>query len=274
MKTGKQFRGRRHAVAVGIASMLLLPVGAAAEDPVGGWAVIDPETGEVKSVIVCTESVCGETGEWGGVFPDDSEYAGSLLRKQTNATSDGNVAGWSSSEGVAVTYDGDEDGTFTIVSRGTSGPGDTVERQMTLDPDRTATDPDGMDLHTGIVERRTTGSFAEDEQRATISIEEQRPDGSELQSEQVVVEFDEWGEQFAYGSTPEAAASLKADVEAALGVTSEEPDAVEGEPAAQESQADEQSGGMTSEPEEGPVVRAIQTITRRIITFLNSLFGG
>lgn len=247
-----------------------------APDEVGGWAVIDPVTGDVKNVIVCTESVCGATGEWGGVLPGDTSCAGCLLRKQTNGTSDGNVAGWRSSEGMAVTYDGDEDGTFTIVSGGSTGSGDSVEQRMILDPSQTATDPDGMDLHTGIVKRSTTGRFTEGEQTAQATVDEQRPEGGALDSDRVVVEFDEWGQDFTYGSAAEAAASLEADVDAALGIEADESDEGEGEFAAEteKQSADEPSDEAASSPADNPVVRAIQTITRRIVTFLSSWFGG
>ena len=69
------------------------PIAEVDPDPVGGWAVIDRVTGDVANVIVCRESVFGESGEWGGLLPGDTNCPGCLLRKQTNGTSDGNVAG-------------------------------------------------------------------------------------------------------------------------------------------------------------------------------------
>jgi hypothetical protein len=279
--TSMRLRRLQWIIGAAVIAVLLLPAAAVAEsepapDEVGGWAVIDPVTGDVKNVIVCTESVCGATGEWGGVLPGDTSCAGCLLRKQTNGTSDGNVAGWRSSEGMAVTYDGDENGTFTIDSGGSIGSGDSVEQRMTLDPSRTATDPDGMDLHTGIIKRSTTGRFTEGGQTARATVDEQRPEGSALDSDRVVVEFDEWGQDFSYGSAPEAAASLEADVDAALGIEAEESDDVEGgsTTAAEGQPEDEPSGEAASSPSDNPVVRAIQTITQRIVTFLSSWFGG
>ena len=92
----------------------------------------------------------------------------------------------------------------------------------------------------------------------------------------MVVEFDEWGHDFTYGSAPEAAASLEADVDAALGIEADDSDEVkEGFAAETERQsADEPSDEAASSPADNPVVRSILTITRRIVTFLSSWFGG
>lgn len=122
----------------------------AQEDPVGGWAVVAPD-GTVVSVVVCTESVCGVNGTWGGVMPADTEYAGYRLVLQTNATADGNVAGWSSQEGTEVTYS-EESNTFDITNT-YENDGTIVTNTMTLVPELTATDPDGMDLSTGIINK-------------------------------------------------------------------------------------------------------------------------
>lgn len=122
----------------------------AQEDPVGGWAVVAPD-GTVVSVIVCTESVCGLNGSWGGVMPEGTEHAGYQLVLQTNATADGNVAGWTSQEGTEVTYS-EESNTFDITST-YENEGTVVTNTMTLVPELTAKDPDGMDLSTGIIHK-------------------------------------------------------------------------------------------------------------------------
>ena len=60
---------------------------------VGGWAVVDPTTGNVHGVIVATIDTFRERN---GVI--GHEYMGCasncVLRFQTRATDDGNVAGW------------------------------------------------------------------------------------------------------------------------------------------------------------------------------------
>ena len=82
---------------------------------VGGWAVID-SSGKVYGVIVCDNSVCGTSGSWGGVMPN--EYmgcpAGCRLVLQTSADPQtGNVAGWRSQEGTDVVYN-ERTNTFAV----------------------------------------------------------------------------------------------------------------------------------------------------------------
>jgi hypothetical protein len=250
-------------------------------DPVGGWAVIDSVTGRVVNVVVCTESVCGVDGEWGGVLPADTDCPGCVLRKQTNGTADGNVAGWGSSEGMDVTYDGDETGTFTIVSSGTTGDGGRTTTVESLDPTRTATDPDRMDLRTGIVSRSTEGRFDEDGQRVQVTVRESRPDGGPLAGDHVTVEFAEWDLSFSYTDPADAAASLESDLDAALvaqGFLGETEDSAtgDGEPEPVDEASD---GGAASEArpevsEPNAVVRAVRTLARRVARFLNSWFAG
>lgn len=241
-------------------------------DPVGGWAVIDPVTGDVTNVIVCTESVCGESGAWGGLLPSDTNCPGCLLRKQTNGTSDGNVAGWRSGGGNSVTYDGDEKGTFTIVSEGSAAGGGTVSQSMTLDPSLTATDPEGMDLHTGIVRRSTDARFQEGEQAARATVEDSRPEGGALESGETTVTFDALAQVFAYESASEAASALAADVDAALVEQGlEEPVAAGPEP---ESAPEADPAVEDADSEPNTVVRAIRSLVERVTSFLSSWFGG
>jgi len=64
----------------------LIPlVPASAEEEHGGWAVVD-ENGIVQNITVCTESVCGEGGEWGGVLPGTNWK---LVKQKNNANEGG-----------------------------------------------------------------------------------------------------------------------------------------------------------------------------------------
>jgi hypothetical protein len=64
----------------------LIPlVTASAEEEHGGWAVVD-ENGIVQNITVCTESVCGEGGEWGGVLPGTNWK---LVKQKNNANEGG-----------------------------------------------------------------------------------------------------------------------------------------------------------------------------------------
>lgn len=243
-------------------------------DPVGGWAVIDPATGRVVNAVVCRESVCGVDGEWGGVLPGDTDCPGCILRKQTNGMADGNVAGWRSSDDMDVVYDGDETGTFTIVTRGATADGGRTTTVEKLDPARTATDPDRMDLRTGIVERSTEGRFVEDDQRARVAVQESRPESGELVTDGVDVEFGDWGRDFAYGSAQDAASSLESDVDSALVAEGllEEPADESAQEAASDAEAAAPEDVEASEP--NPVVRAIRSLARRVVSFLSGWFGG
>jgi len=236
----------RRSLAITTAVVLLLAPSIAVAEEVGGWAVIDPATGTVHGVIVCTESVCGEAGQWGGVLR--GEYSGCtdcILRKQTHATADGNVAGWASSEATDVTYDGDESGSYTIVQ----GSGDE-RRTMTLVPERTATDPDRMDLSTGIVQQRTERRLVESERTAEVTVEERRDERGDLEVDHVGIEFTDWDRSFRYGSAEAAVADLESDVDAVL---TAQADAV-----------------AADDPEAGPdgLVQAIRALAQRVVRFL------
>lgn len=241
----------------------MLPSVAVAEgtapEEVGGWAVINPETGKVHGVVVCTESVCGQDGEWGGVLR--MEYMGCtdcILRKQTNATADGNVAGWhGSGEGTDVTYDGDEKGTYTIVQ----DSGDE-KRTMTLVPGKTAADPDGMDLSTGIIEQRVERKFVEPQATARVTVQEDRVKGSELEPRSIEVEFAEWGYAFGYESVESALEQLESDVESVLASESVGDESARAETGLA---ADNQ---VETEPEPSGFVQVVRELTQRVVRFL------
>ncbi len=52
---------------IGISVASAVPGECSAEDPCGTWAVVD-KTGSVTNVIVCQASVCGSSGQLGGVL--------------------------------------------------------------------------------------------------------------------------------------------------------------------------------------------------------------
>lgn len=120
---------------------------AEAHEGVGGWAVVDPETGNVHGVIVGTiETFNARGGAIGHEYMGC--HANCVLRFQTRATADGNVAGWHGSDG-SVRWNGDQNN-FSINQRS----GDSTY-SATLIPERTARDAAGMDLGTGLVQRQS-----------------------------------------------------------------------------------------------------------------------
>jgi len=58
-----------------------------------GWAIVD-DSGVVQNIVVCTNSVCGENGQWNGVMPSDTPWAGMKIVRQLPARSDGNTVGY------------------------------------------------------------------------------------------------------------------------------------------------------------------------------------
>jgi len=153
------------------------------QEEVGGWAVVNPETNQVHGVIVCTESVCGSTGSWGGVLP--GEYMGCTncsLKFQTKATDDGNVAGW---HGENVTYI-PEDETFEMTNNYSTEDGD-VEQVMVVTPSQTASD--GKDLYTGVKTKIKLKTKPVNGQTATVDTVQQGTKGSVATIE---VTYDQW----------------------------------------------------------------------------------
>jgi hypothetical protein len=134
---------------------------------IGGWAVIDPDTGNVHGVIVCDNAFCGEGGTLNGVMPYEFMgcKAGCILRHQTNATSDGNVAGWHgttfhSDDSGNTTYSNngsvkwdESDKTYSITSETNNLDGSKIKQKSKLKAEKTASD--GNDLNTGFVKVET-----------------------------------------------------------------------------------------------------------------------
>jgi hypothetical protein len=80
--------------------ILLLTVGlslitsgtAQAEEESQIWAVVD-ENGIVQNITVCSESICGDDGEWKGVSPIGTPWEGMRLVRQNNNTQEGGFWG-------------------------------------------------------------------------------------------------------------------------------------------------------------------------------------
>ena len=129
-----------------------------------------------------------------------------------------------------------------------------------------------MDLHTGIVRRSTAARFQEDEQTAHATVQESRPEGGALASEETTITFDALDQVFAYESASEAASALEADVDAALVEQGlEEPVTAGPDP---ESEPTADPAVEDSDSETSTVVRAIRSLVERVTSFLSSWFGG
>jgi hypothetical protein len=240
---------------------------------VGGWAVVDPNTGVVHGVIVCTNDVCGPSGSWAGKLP--GEYKGCTncnLRFQTRATDDGNVAGYSghsyeidSSGNASIKNDGsvkwnEKEKNFTIKNSSTDSSKSKVTRTQTLIPEKTASD--GKNLHTGIVDINT--------EYESSNIAGQRVKGSTKQQNfedknpAIGIEFPNWsaGKNFTYDNPNLLVENIDSDVDDELNKDGFTTDSNK-----------ETSDELVEESEEVIFVKAIKALTENVKSFFSSLFG-
>jgi len=231
---------------------------AEANEGVGGWAVVDPTTGAVHGVIVCTADVCGPSGSWGGKLP--GEYMGCTncnLRFQTRATADGNVAGW---HGTQTNIDANGNATqsndgsvkwnakeknFTISNKSTDAKGNTISSKSTLIPEKTATD--GKNLHTGIVNQESQYITSENSDSVTVTTLKENLESNET----VSVKYSNWENDpiLKYESIQGLIDNIETDVDNAL----------------------VSQGENIGEPE-NEVVKSIKTLTTKVKDFLSNLF--
>ncbi|MEY2900760.1 MAG: hypothetical protein RL247_926 [Actinomycetota bacterium] len=137
-----------------------------ASEGVGGWAVVDPETGNVHGVIVGTIDTFRSVEARGGMGHSYMGcHANCVLRFQTRATPDGNVAGYHGADG-SVRWDAST-GNFSIGS----SSGDTSTRQ-TLVPSKTSRDANGegrtYNIGSGLIDIETSTTTRSGNQSATV----------------------------------------------------------------------------------------------------------
>jgi hypothetical protein len=242
---------------------------AEAMNGVGGWAVVDPVTGNVHGVIVATIDTFRERN---GVI--GHEYMGCasncVLRFQTRATDDGNVAGWHGTQtnidangNASQTNDGsvkwnDTTKNFTIKNSYSDSTKAKVTRTQTLIPEKTASD--GKNLHTGIVDINT--------EYDSSTIAGQRVKGSTKQknledkNSTINVEFPNWaeGKNLTYENPNLFVENIDSDVENELkkdGLeTTTNPDTE-----------------LVEESEDVIFVKALKALTENVKSFFSSLFG-
>jgi hypothetical protein len=242
---------------------------AEAMNGVGGWAVVDPVTGNVHGVIVATIDTFRERN---GVI--GHEYMGCasncVLRFQTRATDDGNVAGWHGTQtnidangNASQTNDGsvkwnDTTKNFTIKNSSTDSTKAKVTRTQTLIPEKTASD--GKNLHTGIVDINTEyDSSTISGQRVKGSTKQQN---LEDKNSTINVEFPNWaeGKNLTYENPNLFVENIDSDVENELkkdGLdTTANPDTE-----------------LVEESEDVIFVKAIKALTENVKSFFSSLFG-
>ncbi len=233
---------------------------AEANEGVGGWAVVDPATGVVHGVIVCTADVCGPSGSWGGKLP--GEYQGCTncnLRFQTRATADGNVAGYSghsyeidnSTGTVNVKNDGsvkwnEKEKNFTISNKSTDGKGNSISSKSTLIPEKTALD--GKNLQTGLVNQENNYSSSENSDSVTVTSFKESNDSKE----ELSVKYSNWENDpiLKYETIQGLIENIETDVDNALVLQGED-----------------------LENPDNQVVKTIRSLTSKVKDFMSSLFS-
>jgi hypothetical protein len=249
---------------------------------VGGWAVVDPVTGNVHGVIVCTNDVCGPSGSWSGKLP--GEYMGCTncnLRFQTRATDDGNVAGWHGTQtnidqngNASQTNDGsvkwnEPEKNFTLKNSSTDSSNTKISRTQTLIPEKTASD--GKNLYTGIVDINTeyqSGLVNNQRVKGTTS----QLDINDLSSS-ISLEFPNWsnGKRFLFDNPNLFINNLNATIEGALIADGFDPFP---SPAPSSSEfTDEVTPVPVEDSEDVVFVKAIKNLTENVKKFFSGMFG-
>lgn len=259
-----------------------------ASEGVGGWAVVDPETGNVHGVIVGTIDTFRSTEARGGM---GSSYMGChancVLRFQTRATPDGNVAGYHGTQtridangratqvnDGSVKWD-EASGTFKLGNQS----GNTTTRQ-TLVPSKTSRDANGegrtYNIGSGLVDIETSTTTRSGETSA--SVRTYRSDYQDLTVDASVSlpDVGETGREFSYEL--EVRSSADQERPSALDQISLDVDSVLMEEGyvTTETTVDEETGEETTTEvvdSSNDFVTAIRDVTRAVVDFLASLLG-
>ena len=174
---------------------------AEAGEGLGGWAVVDPETGAVYGASPCTIDICGPEGSLGGKVSEGyMGCSGCVYRFQSVEDEQGNVSGVFSHDSREVKWN-EEENNFSIKD----GMGVT----STLIPEKT----DGRGLLSGVEDIVSKTKTTEE-----VLITEKRQN---VYEEDVVTDilFPEWGHEgtlFSYMSRLQAENGLAEDVDKKL----------------------------------------------------------
>ena len=259
-----------------------------ASEGVGGWAVVDPETGNVHGVIVGTIDTFRSTEARGGM---GSSYMGChancVLRFQTRATPDGNVAGYHGTQtrvdenGNASQFnDGsvkwdEASGTFTM---GRSS-GDTTTTQRLI-PSQTSRDENGQgrtyNIGSGLVDIETSTTTRSGETSASVRTYRSDYQDPTIDASVSLPDLGENGREFNYEL--EVRSSQEQERPSALDQISLDVDSVlmdEGY-VTTETSVDEETGEETNTEvvdSSNDFVIAIRDVTRAVVDLLASLLG-
>lgn len=220
------------------------PAPSVAPDEPAGYAVVDPDTGNVLNIIVCTKSVCGAGGSFGGKLYDPASGITGDLVYQTPPGSGGYR---SAGNDYKVTYKKDTE-VFQIESKSIVG-GRQQTNTSTLDPKN-----GGRSTLTEIKSKITYDEAGTNTGYQSIEVETEADDLSDTTSKVTVLlpQLNE-GSIFDYADELMAQQNLKSDVDAVL----EEPIVLE-----------------SPDYKEEEVKSTIQKLVDNVVNWLKSIFGG
>jgi hypothetical protein len=223
----------------------------------GGWAVVDPNTGVVHGVTVCTIDVCGPNGSWGGKMPVEYQGCGNncVLRFQSQSDGAGGVAGIS----AGTTWDGDTEKTFTTTSESHQG----VTITKTLVPEKTYSRGNGFG--DGYVDINTRAVVGEKEDNFVINFNDKEFYNYEDDSETSLL-YTRDGKTikiFDYIGRQQAVNNFQNDVEFFI---------KEQYPQKNEELA-ENEGSETVINEPDPAIEIIRNLASSVMDFFKNVFG-
>lgn len=240
---------------------------AEALEGLGGWAEVDPTTGEVLTVVVGNVN---SMEDWEGMKTRMANSGkGTVMRFQTRATPDGNVAGWNN-----ATWD-ESSGSFLL--EGSSG--DTTTRQRVV-PSQTSRDANGegrtYNIGSGIVDIESTTTKRSGETSGTLRTYRSDYQDSTVDATLELPDLGERGSLLTY--EVEARTSESSERPAALDQISVDVDSLlmENGFVTSETTVDEETGEETSAEvvdSSDDFVVAIREVTRAVVEFFSSLLG-
>jgi hypothetical protein len=233
----------------------------------GGWAEVDPATGEVLTVVVGNVN---SMEDWKGMEERMAASGkGTVMRFQTRATPDGNVAGWNN-----ATWD-ESSGTFKIGGQS----GDTTTRQ-TLVPSKTSRDTNGegrtYNIGSGLVDIETSTTKKSGDTSASLHTYRSDYQDPSVDAALTLPDVGESGRTFNYEL--EVRTSSEQERPSALDQISLDVDSVLMEEGyvTTETTTDEDTGEETTTEVidwSNDFVASIREVTRAVVDFLSSLLG-
>jgi len=233
---------------------------AEASEGVGGWAVVDPETGNVHGVIVATiETFESRDGKIGHTYMGC--HSECVLRFQTKAQDSGNVVGIHSNGGSDVTWNGDDQGTFNVKNE-PSEPRNSTRSTSTLVPSKTMAD--GESIYTGFIDTKSQTTT-----QNGVVIDQFKEDYQDTNVDTDIL-FPEWGVEgklFSYASEILARNNIENDVDDQLvleGYTAESE--------ISEGSVDENENTEATVDEENEFVQTVRVWVQDVVEFFKGWF--